>query len=311
MINSTILFINVTSGSTYDIFDIVRETVLSIMILSFFFFLYIITVILGVYFTNLHVREAARYTLFAHMLINDTVNLFVSLFLFTAAVHIIYLPVPICCIMATFSTASFLVTPYNLAVMSLERYIAICYPLRHFLFCNGQRCRTAIWMMWAVGIIPIIFDFIVMSSTVEKSFFSITVLCYWSSLSKHPVQNTMRSIILIFSFTTVGLIIFYTYVQVMLVSRKIGSRTSSASKAGKTVMLHAFQLLLCMTSFTSAFTETYFKEYYELLPLTNFILFLYLPRVISPLIYGIRDEVFRKSIRKLRLNIYKDGLSLT
>ncbi|KAM4796231.1 odorant receptor 131-2-like [Rhinophrynus dorsalis] len=122
---------------------------------------------------------------------------------------------------------------YNLAVMSLERYISICYPLRHA------------------------------------------------------------------DLSLVSLVILYTYIKVMLVARNTDLGTLSASKAGRTVLLHAFQLLLSMGSLMSSFTVPYLNNYVPFISITTFFVFMCLLRLPNPLIYGMRDEVFSKYLRKM------------
>ncbi|KAM8977712.1 odorant receptor 131-2-like [Pelodytes ibericus] len=265
-------------------------------------FLYLVSLILSVYFTTPHVQDNARYVLFAHMLINDALYLTVSTGLFLSAVYMIILPVPICYIMVTLAASTFRITSYNLAAMSLERYVAICYPLRHFHFCSAQRANMAIIFMWVVGVIPNVADFFAMKSSVQDDFFSLSVLCNRAILAVNPLQNTIRSITFISSFTLVALLIVFTYIRVMRVARKIGSGTSSTFKAGRTVMLHAVQLLLCMTAFISTITETLLQEYFYFLIVFNFLAFTWLPRFLSPVIYGIRDEVFHKCIKKFHFS---------
>ncbi|KAM8977714.1 odorant receptor 131-2-like [Pelodytes ibericus] len=265
-------------------------------------FLYLVSLILSVYFTTPHVQDNARYVLFVHMLINDALYLTVSTGLFLSAVYVIYLPVPICYIMVTLGSSTFRITSYNLAAMSLERYVAICYPLRHFHFCSTQRAKRAIIFIWVVGVMPNVANFFAMKSSVHDDFFSPNVICDLKMLAVSPLQNTIRSITLISSFTLVALLIVFTYIRVMQVARKIGSGTSSTFKAGRTVMLHAVQLLLCMTAFISTITETLLKDYFYFLLIFNFLVFTWLPRFLSPVIYGIRDEVFKKCIKKFHFS---------
>ncbi|XP_075449352.1 odorant receptor 131-2-like [Ascaphus truei] len=309
MANPTTLYSNITQVSvdSNKYSETVRMALLILLVLCFCFFLYFLTIILYVYFTTAHIRENTRYVLFVHMVINDTLYLVLGLTLLVAVLYKVYIPVSLCYVLVTIGSISFIVTPYNLAVMALERYVAICYPLRHAELCTPQRSHAAIAVIWAVGLIPNVADLIALSSSVETTFFSLNVICSWASLFKAPVQNTMRSITLILSFTLVGLIIVYTYIRIMQVARKLGSGKSSAFTAVKTVMLHAFQLLLCMTSFSSHFTEKYLKDYFAFLSVTNFLLFTCLPRFLSPLIYGIRDEVFRKYIKKLHSSAITSG----
>ncbi|XP_077307075.1 odorant receptor 131-2-like [Lithobates pipiens] len=265
----------------------------------FCFFIYFIIVLLVVYFTIPHVRENARYILFAHMLINDTVYLSLALFLSMGVGLLIYIPLPICYILVTCATAAFRITPYNLAFMALERYVAICFPLRHTMICTAQMSYVAIAAMWFVGWLPNVADFVVLISGVEIKYFSQNLLCRQQSVLVLPVQNTIQFSILTGTIILVSLVILFTYIKVMLIARKTGSGKSSASRAGRTLILHAVQLFLCLLSLTFSFTEMYHGEYNFLVTMLNFLMLMYLPRLLSPLIYGIRDKVFSKSIKRM------------
>ncbi|KAM9319778.1 odorant receptor 131-2-like [Gastrophryne carolinensis] len=277
--------------------DIIRTMVMILIVVSFIIFLHWLALILHIYMTTPHLRETSRYVLFVHMLVTDMFYLLISFFLFLSSVYLLYMPVTLCYAFGTFTTSSFRVTPYNLAFMSIERYVAICFPLRHADTCTVHWCKSMIAIMWALGLLPIAIDFIAMNFSVSRNFYSTYLVCNWLSLSKNEVQSTIRSLVLIVSFAMVGLVILYTYVKVMLVARKLGSGKSSAFRAGRTVLLHAFQLLLCMSSFLSVFTETYLKNSYAFVPSINFFFLMCLPRFISPLIYGIRDQAVRKCIQ--------------
>ncbi|XP_073525069.1 odorant receptor 131-2-like [Phyllobates terribilis] len=296
-------FTEVSNKTNNQIAEIVRSTLLTLMLLAFCVYIYFVTIILHVFFTISHVRENARYILFVHMLINDTLLLSVLIYLFLVVIYIVYIPVPICYALATLAASAFRVTPYNLAIMSLERYFAICYPLRHAQVCTVQRSLSVIRVMWLLSLIPLVPDFIAMCFSMPKNFFTTSLICQWSTFAMNSFQVTLRSLMEITTFILVGLVILYTYVKVMVVARKIGSGRSSAFKAEKTVLLHALQLGLCMTSFSSLFTNAYLREYFYFIPIFNFFAFICIPRFISPIIYGVRDEVFRKYIRKMNFSV--------
>ncbi|XP_075053753.1 odorant receptor 131-2-like [Mixophyes fleayi] len=299
MANSTALNNSTTQEPIYNskIHEILRMSLMAFMLFCFFIFFYLFVVILHVFFTNPHVREIARYVLFVHMLINDVIYLVVSFLLILFIMFSKHLPVLLCYIFYFIAIVCFRITPYNLALMCLERYVAIFFPLSHAELCTVQRSNAAIAVIWIIGIIPEVVELIVLNLLVEKNFFFLNVVCNRQSLTVSPAQNTMRSFTLIISFTVVAGIILFTYIKVMTAARQLGSSKSSALRAGKTVMLHAFQLLLCMTSFTSLFTETYVRDDLKIFPIINYCVYMFIPRFVSPLIYGMRDKVFRKYIR--------------
>ncbi|KAM5180536.1 odorant receptor 131-2-like [Mantella aurantiaca] len=299
--NITVVQINTTQMlSQSEKYDVIFRTVLMMVtLLCFFLFLCLIGALLGVFFTTPHIQENSRYILFAHILITDTVYLTLGNFVLFSLLNNLYIPTSLCCLLIAFAAASFRVTPYNLAVMSLERYIAICFPLKHLQLCTARRAKTTMVVIWVVGISPSIADFVTVVYSVDGSFFSRSVLCNHSMLTISSFQNVIRSFVHILSFTLVALIILFTYVKVMLVAKRLGSQESSALKAAKTVLLHVFQLILCMVSFISSVLETTIRDYNSVLRIAGFLIFTCLPRFLSPLIYGIRDEVFRKYIRKL------------
>ncbi|XP_069827925.1 odorant receptor 131-2-like, partial [Dendropsophus ebraccatus] len=239
---------------------------------------------------------------FAHMLITDVVYLFLSLFLFLTVSYPGTFPVPFCYIVVTIASSSMKVTPYNLAVMSLERYIAICFPLRHKEISTFKRTTIAIGIIWAIGFIPNIVDLIVLTSSIDCSFFLMYIKCTRSALRFTEMQNTIRDFVYMSTFSLVGLIIIFTYIKITMVAVKLGSGKASAAKAGKTVMLHELQLLLCMMAFIYALLEKVLREHLTIMVMTiNFCFFMCLPRFLSPFIYGMKDELFRKHMKRYLL----------
>ncbi|KAM3936213.1 odorant receptor 131-2-like [Leptodactylus fuscus] len=301
VMNSTVLYNNVTYVSMFAVrINEVMRIVFSILsVFCFCISLYFMMVLLMVYFTTPYIRDSSRYILFIHMLLNDMLYLILTLFLSLAFQFNFYIQVPICYFILTLAIATFKITPYNLAAMAFERYIAICFPLRHAILCTAQRTYLTMMLMWVVGLLPGVADFVVLSRSVQKDFYSQNLLCKQERVIVQPLQNFIRSTTYICSLFLVALVILFTYIKVMLVARKSGSGRSSASKAGRTLMLHTLQLILCMLSLTSSITESYRGDYIVTLTMANFLLLMCFPRLLSPLIYGIRDEVFNKSIKKL------------
>ncbi|KAK7915726.1 hypothetical protein WMY93_011487 [Mugilogobius chulae] len=72
-----------------------------------------------------------RYILFIHLVVNDMIQLTVAITLFVCTYVFFTISTPLCCILLAFAIFTTLNTPLNLAVMAVECYIAVCFPLRH------------------------------------------------------------------------------------------------------------------------------------------------------------------------------------
>ncbi|XP_075122409.1 odorant receptor 131-2-like [Leptodactylus fuscus] len=276
--------------------EVIRWSFVFLTIVGFCFFIYFMAMVLNVFFASPQLRENARYLLFVYMLVNDTVYIILASYLLLAGLYVLYTPLPICFILYAISSSVFRVTPYNLGAMALERFVAICYPLRHAELCTTQRANIAYALIW---LLVVAFHgaelFLMFFSVVNLRLYAI---CKHDTLLVNPIQNVIRTLSFILCFGLVGLVIIFTYIKIMLVAHRLKSQSSSASKAGKTVMLHAFQLLLCMSSLLSTLTETFLPKKIEYMPITNFFFFTCLPRFLSPIIYGIRDEELKKQIQR-------------
>ncbi len=105
---------------------------------------------------------------------------------------------------------------------------------------------------------------------------------------------------LMFSF--VFLIVIITYLKVLGAARTVsGSNQASARNARNTILLHGVQLLICMLSYISPvvnfiLVSTWPHDRTKIL-FTSYLFSNVLPRLLSPLIYGVRDKKFSSLIR--------------
>eukprot|EP00064_Thunnus_orientalis_P016260 superscaffoldBa00003177_g16324 len=80
-----------------------------------------------------------RYILFFHLVINDMIQVTLTVILFVISYTLYKINVSVCCVfilLALFTTEN---TPLNLACMAMECYIAICLPLHHVQICTVKR----------------------------------------------------------------------------------------------------------------------------------------------------------------------------
>ncbi|XP_075190107.1 odorant receptor 131-2-like [Anomaloglossus baeobatrachus] len=299
MVNSSVLQDNTTLTTTIKskLFQVIQWIFISSIIIGFIFFLCFITLVFNIFLKTPTLRENARYILFVFLLLNDTLYLFLGFYLMLASINLLHVPLSLCYILYTFSSGAFKITPCNLAAMAVEQYIAICHPLRYMELCTPQRAKAVFTMICSLVIIQYVAEFCVMASSMTN-IFNLYVICRVENLTVNAIQKTIQTISFILCFITIGVVIIFTYVKVMLVATRVCPESSSASKAGRTVMIHAFQILLCTSPLLTTLTQAYTSKWPDFLPTIHFFVFTCLPRFLNPIIYGIRDELLMQYIKK-------------
>ncbi|XP_051254370.1 odorant receptor 131-2-like isoform X2 [Dicentrarchus labrax] len=231
-----------------------------VVIPFFCVFLCCIVVMLNIFASHRQFLDTSRYILFAYMLINDTLQLLSSVLL--------------------------------------------------FLFVMGQRPAAwrsdRIWIiilsLWLISCIFPIIDHTIGEHDPAVDALSTPVLCKATVVNSSPIQTLFKAVVSILFFAVVAVIILFTYMRILLETRKLRQDRVSVSKAMHTVLLHGFQLLLCMLAFTSPITETLIVLHanwlQEDVAFFNYFCFILIPRVLSPLIYGFRDQSLRGYIAK-------------
>ncbi|XP_059187172.1 odorant receptor 131-2-like [Centropristis striata] len=273
-----------------------------VVIPFFCVFLCLIAVMLHIFASHRQFLDTTRYILFAYMLINDTLQLLSSVLLFLFVMGRVKFALVYCVPLLFFSTATFQNTPLILATMSLERYVAILYPLQCPAAWRSDRIWIIILSLWLISCIFPIILFSIGKSDSTVNIFSTPVLCKTTLIHSSPIQGLFRAAVNILFFAVVAVVIFFTYVRILLETRKLRQDKVSVSKAMHTVLLHGFQLLLCVLAFTYPITETLIVLHVNWLPediaFFNYFCFILIPRFLSPLIYGFRDQSLRDCIGK-------------
>ncbi|XP_062393483.1 odorant receptor 131-2-like [Sardina pilchardus] len=254
--------------------------------------------------------ETSRYILFAHILCNDSIQLLFSLII--AIITPYRLVKAVCSVLILVTDSTSRIAPLNLAVMSLERYVAICFPLRHGEFATVKKTYVAIAALWVFGLVNPVIDSLYTCVT-DPIFFTGQVLCGIDGLFiTAPWQELLYQCLNGLYYVATTLTIIYSYVCVMIVARSVSSDENSARKAHRTLLLHLIQLGLCLNTLlfgniVSSLTLTLCYDLYHGMRYTVFLLVVLLPKCLSPLIYGLRDE----TLRFLFLHHLKCGLRRT
>ncbi|XP_036425545.1 odorant receptor 131-2-like [Colossoma macropomum] len=246
-----------------------------------------------------------RYILFIHMVINDMIQLTITVLLNVIAYIFYTVNVSLCCFLVVTAVFTTLNTPLNLAGMAVERYIAICNPLRHMQICTVRRTYFLIGLIWVLGAITILPDLFFILATEPLSFFLSNIYCSRDSMFRHPYMVEKRNISYLVYLSFVWLTLFYTYFRVMFAAKATGA---DARKACNTIILHGLQLLLSMFTFIGPQIEnvsiSLFPMFFNEIKFTIYIFVHILPRFLSPIVYGLRDQMFCAYLKRHLLCIW-------
>ncbi|KAM7006156.1 LOW QUALITY PROTEIN: odorant receptor 131-2-like [Tautogolabrus adspersus] len=239
------------------------------------------------------------YILFIHLVVNDMIQVTLTIILFIISYTIYSVYVPVCWViilLALFATEN---TPLNLACMAVECYIAICMPLRHVQICTIRRTLGIIGLIWFTSMLSVLPDLFITLATEPLDFFSSRIFCIRETAFPDPLIIKKRDVIHSVLLVTVWITIFYTYFKILFTAK---AASKDAKKARNTILLHGFQLLLGMAKYIGppllSFLRKWFPQNYTDSLFAYYVIVQILPRSISPVIYGVRDNTFRRYLKR-------------
>ncbi|XP_034021817.1 odorant receptor 131-2-like [Thalassophryne amazonica] len=186
------------------------------------------------------------YIIYIHLVINNMIQLIVSVSLFILSYTVYNMNTSFCRILiliALFTTEN---TPLNLACMAVECYIAVCLPLHHNRICTVRKTRILIGLIWIITMFSVLPDLFVTLATEPITFFNSKVFCLRETVFPNPHLIKKRDVMNPVYLITVGLVIVYTYFKIEFAAK---STNKDARKARNTILLHGVQLMLCMGTY--------------------------------------------------------------
>ncbi|XP_030634949.1 odorant receptor 131-2-like [Chanos chanos] len=243
----------------------------------------------------------SRYILYIHLVTNDMIMLSVAVGLHVATYAVPFMQVSICCFLLLLGNMTAKNAPLNLAGMATERYIAVCKPLHHPQICTVKRAYILICLIWMASTIPVLADVFIIIVLKPLSFFNTNTVCILWDIFDTQQHRDRATVVEIIFMLFVWLTLFYTYFMILHTAKNASTDQVSAKKAQNTILLHGAQLLFSMLSYIAPFIDMYlvplFPKSRSNILFTTFLLTHILPRLLSPLIYGIRDQQFVKYIK--------------
>ncbi|XP_043997431.1 odorant receptor 131-2-like [Gambusia affinis] len=245
-------------------------------------------------------RETCRYILLFNLLLADTVQLSLSMALFLLVVCRIKLTYPLCGSMTSLSNLTNVISPLTLMMMSLERCVAVCLPLRHAVIITIANIRMAIVALWVLSSLH---NFTRIALLLDFPFEDLETLqmesfCSDFAMLLGPNSKDYDNAFTGFLFVSAGLIVISSYVCVIIAARSASEDKSSALKARNTLLLHLVQMCLSLSStvynpIIGPISKIIARVEFNRLQRFLYIVIIISPRCLSSLIYGLRDQTIR------------------
>ncbi|XP_040006376.1 odorant receptor 131-2-like [Xiphias gladius] len=245
-------------------------------------------------------RETSRYVLLYNLLFADTAQLAFSQLLYIIAACRIWMTYPVCGVFVMLTMLTNDISPLTLVVMSLERYVAVCYPLRHATIMTIRNTGVAIVGVWVFSLLNILTRVLLLLNFPFEDLQSLqmTDVCSDIQMLLEPIVDQYSKAYTYFLFVSAGVAITCSYMGVMVAARSASTDKASARKALNTLLLHLVQLGLSLSSTMHASIIQSLSTILQRLTIVRIknvlYVFIYiLPRCLSSLIYGLRDQTIR------------------
>ncbi|XP_038564594.1 odorant receptor 131-2-like [Micropterus salmoides] len=242
--------------------------------------------------------ETSRYILLYNLLFADTVQMAMSQLLYILSICRIILTYPVCGLLVMFANLTNEISPLTLVVMSVERYVAVCYPLRHAAVITVRNTWVAVVVVWTFCSLNIFIRVVLLLDFPFPESLQMKDLCNTLVMFLGRISADYDKAYTCFLFVSAGVAIISSYIGVMIAARSASTDKASVRKARNTLLLHLVQLGLCLSStvqnsFIVVLSKFLTGVIFVRIRICLYISIVLLPRCLSALIYGLRDQTIR------------------
>ncbi|XP_018420441.1 PREDICTED: olfactory receptor 6M1-like [Nanorana parkeri] len=190
---------------------------------------------------------------------------------------------------------------FLLAVMSYDRYCAICHPLLYNVIMNRPLCCYLVLACWIGGFIPNLFPTVLLSQLHFCDRYIEHFFCDLSPLLQLSCSNTNRlqtlnfltaSAIVVFSFS----LTLWTYIRIIMTILAIPS-TTGKFKTFSTCASHLTVVTIFFGTVAFVYVRPRASKDFELNKVLS-VVYIVLTPVVNPLIYSFRNKDVKTTIKK-------------
>ncbi|XP_070700226.1 odorant receptor 131-2-like [Pempheris klunzingeri] len=184
--------------------------------------------------------ETSRYILLYNLLFAHTVHMVSNLLLYLLFSLWIKLAYYACGVLVLISILTATISPLTLAVMAIERYVAVCFPLRHAAIFTVRSTGVAITLVWAFSFIHILIRVCMLLYLFMNVPLSVHMAkrCSKEIFFFTPIFHDFEEVYASAVFLSVGVAIVASYIGVALATRSASTDNASARKALQTLPLN-------------------------------------------------------------------------
>ncbi|KAM9425800.1 odorant receptor 131-2-like [Pholidichthys leucotaenia] len=242
-------------------------------------------------------RETCRYILLYNLLFADTIQLAQGQLQYLLSICKVKLPYSVCGFLSFLANLTTAISPLTLVLMPLERYVAVCYPLRHAAILTIRNTGSAISLIWGISslnnLTRLLFflDFPLENLQVKNVCSRIALLL----AAKTDLYDKVYTCVL---FISAGVAVLFSYISVIIAARSASTDKTLACRARNTLLLNLTQLGLSLSSTFNtplliALSGIMTRMAFLWIQNAFYVIFIIFPRCFSSLIYGLRDQTIR------------------
>ncbi|XP_030633770.1 olfactory receptor 52E4-like [Chanos chanos] len=208
------------------------------------------------------------------------------------------------CYVQIFSLYTYAAVEYcNLAVMSYDRYVSICYPLQYGNIMTGKNVFILIVLIWMVSFVKFTITLslnlrLQLCGNILEKVWCDNYLMVKLACSDSTVNNIYGIVALIPSVIVPVVLILYSYIKILKVCLRSSKETTQKAMNTCTphlVSLMNFSLGCSFEIFQSRFDKVHMPN---VLRVVISVYFVICPPLLNPVMYGIRMSKIRKVLSK-------------